>query len=464
MAIHLVLRHESHPMSVKESHVFGQISTRERLAKQFRRSLSVAVAGLVAVAPLVMTTGGASASSAPVTLTVWQNGNPADWGLGFMPDVIKSFEKTHPGVTINMVVKPNNSFFALLTTSFLARNGPDVAEVYAGTYLNQILPFLANLNPYVSASLRNSLPGIQYYSKNSNTNLATYGLPTENQFYNGWYNKALFKKVGISAPPTDFAQMAADCKIFSAKGIQAFADGDPSIVTSGAGAVQDWSYLVAGAYPLKKWNGILKGTIPWNSAPLVKQVKAWASLYSQGCTSKTITTDNAGTLFTSGKAAMVFNFNFMWSTYVKALGSNLGVMVQPWSSTPHHALVQYPGVGYAVNKNSAHLKLAAEFAAYTVSVPAQKMVAASGNIPVLSSIPATGAQAQLQQMAKSGMYKLYPMFDNYMPSQVVAVLDNALPEAFIGRQSPASALQVLQQAFSTVPASQKLVNYHLGGS
>jgi raffinose/stachyose/melibiose transport system substrate-binding protein len=414
-------------------------------------------------ASLIGVSTGAGASSASVTLTVWQNGIPADWGLGFMPDVIKAFEKLHPGTTVDMVVKPNNSYFALLTSSFLGNSGPDVAEVYGGTYLSQIQPYLGNLNSYVPKSVRQNLPGIQYYSKNSNTNLATYGLPTEQQFYNGWYNKALFKKAGISSPPTDFSQMAADCKLFKAKGITAFADGDPSMVTPGAGAVQDWSYLASSAYPLKKWNGILSGSIAYNSAPLVKQVKNWASLYNAGCTTNTVTTDDAVAQFSSGKVAMVFNFNFMWSTFVKTLGSNLAPMIQPWSVTPQKTMVEYPGVGYSVNKASSHEKLAAEFVAYTVSSAAQKLVAASGNIPVLPSIPATGAQAGLQKLAGSGKYTLYPMFDNYMPSQVIAQIDNALPEAFIGRQSAASALGVLQQAFSTVPASERSVNYHLGG-
>lgn len=442
--------------------MFGTIAKR-RFGVQTKRSLSIATAVLVGAASLIGVSGGASASSSPVTLTVWQNGIPADWGLGFIPDVIKAFEKLHPGVTVNMVVKPNNDYFALLSAGFLGNSGPDVAEVYGGTYLTQILPYLGNLNSYVPKSVRQNLPGVQYYSKNSNTNLATYGLPTEQQFYNGWYNKALFKKAGITAPPTDFSQMASDCKLFKAKGIIAFADGDPSLVTPGAGAVQDWSYLAAGAYPLKKWNGILSGSIAYNSSPLVKQVKDWASLYKAGCTTKTVSTDDATTQFTSGKVAMVFNFNFMWSTYVKALGSNLAPMVQPWSVAPQKAMVEYPGVGYSVNKASSHEKLAAEFVAYTVSPAAQKLVAASGNIPVIPSIHATGAQAGLQTLAQSGKYTLYPMFDNYMPSQVVAQIDNALPEAFIGRQSASSALGVLAQAFSTVPASERNVDYHLGG-
>ena len=149
--------------------------------------------------------------------------------------------------------------------------------------------------------MRKSLAGIAYYSNDGNTDTATYAIPSEDQFYNMWYNKALFAKAGVEAPPTDFAEMAADCKKFSAKGITAYADGSPTFVTPGQGAVQDWSYFAGAVYSQKQWNSILDGTIPYNSPALVNEIQHWANLYKDGCTSKNITTQNSDNVFTSGQ-------------------------------------------------------------------------------------------------------------------------------------------------------------------
>jgi raffinose/stachyose/melibiose transport system substrate-binding protein len=428
-----------------------------------RKAIGTACAILVGAATLAACSSSSSGSSGqPVTLTIWQNGNLQDTGFGFINDVIKNFEKAHPNVNVQVVAKPQDNYFALLQTALISHNGPDIADVYAGSYLTNLIPYFANLNQYISASTRKSLAGISYYSKNGNTDEATYAIPSEDQFYNMWYNKALFAKAGVSSPPTDFAQMAAACKKFSAKGITAFADGSPTFVTPGQGAVQDWSYLAGAVYSISQWNSILDGSIPYNSPALVKEISSWASLYKDGCTSKNITTQNSDQLFTTGKVAMVMNYNGLYSTYSKALGSKLGVMIPPWSASPQHMMVELPGAGYAVAQASPNAKLAAEFVAYTVSDASQKLEAAQGGLPVVSNVPAQGAPAELLAMAHSGKYHLYPMFDNYMQPEVVAQLDNQLPQAFIGQVSAQAALTNLEKAFTSLPSAERKVDYHLG--
>lgn len=435
-----------------------------RLGIMSRRAIGTACALVIGTGGLAACgSGGGSGSSGPVTLTVWQNGNLQDTGFGFMTGVVKNFEKAHPNVTVQIVAKPQDNYFALLQTALISHNGPDVADVYAGSYLTSLIPYLLNLNQYVSASTRKSLAGIAYYSKDGNTDTATYAIPSEDQFYNMWYNKALFAKAGVDSPPTDFAQMAADCKKFSAKGIAAFADGSPTFVTPGQGAVQDWSYLAGASYSVSQWNSILDGSIPYNSPALVKEISSWASLYKAGCTSKNFTTQNSDQLFTSGKVAMVMNYNGLYPTYSKALGANLGVMIPPWSATPQHMMVELPGAGYAVAQASPNAKLAAEFVAYTVSAASQKLEAAAGGLPVVSTVSAKGTPAQLLTMAHSGKYKLYPMFDNYMQPEVVAQLDNQLPQAFTGQESAQAALTNLEKAFTSLPSAERKVDYHLGG-
>lgn len=404
----------------------------------------------------------AGSSTKKVTLTVWQDGTLANSGLAFMTKVASDFEATHAGVKIDFLAKPPDNYFALALTALIAGTGPDILQTYPGTYSTNLIPYLKNLNKSVSSSTLSSLAGIQYFGVNSEPSVFTYALPTEEQFYNGWYNKALFKKAGVTTPPADFSQMAMDCKLFRAKGITPFADGIQTFVTPGSGAVHDFSSLANGALTLKQWNSVLDGKIPFTTPALVKAVTSWDQLYKDGCTSKNVTTENASSQFQSGKVAMVFNFSGMYSTYYPSLKSNLGVMVTPWSATPSHQMVELPGSGYAVSKSSPNAKLAAEFVAFTVTSTAQKLAAAGGQVPVISTVPAIGVPAQLAALANSGKYNLYPMFDNFIPQGVVAQLDNALPQAFIGAESATAALNTLEQAFKSLPASQQHSNYGLG--
>jgi raffinose/stachyose/melibiose transport system substrate-binding protein len=423
----------------------------------------VGATGLAACGSGSSGSGGSSAGK-KVTLTVWQDGNLQDTGFGFMKQVATNFEQAHPGVKVQIVEKPPDNYFALLHTALISKTAPDVADVYAGSYLTNLEPYLLNLNKYISASTRSAITGVQYYSKDGDTTKATYGIPSEDQFYNMWYNKALFAKAGIKAPPTDFAEMESDCRALRAKGITPFADGSPTFTTPGSGAVQDWSYLAGAVYSLQQWNSILDGTTPYDSAALVKEITDWAGVYKAGCTSSSVTTQSTDALFTSGKVAMVMNFNGLYPTYNKALGSKLGVMIPPWSETPQKMMVQLPGAGYTVAGDSPNAKLAAEFVASTVSTESQQLEAAGGGIPVVSSVAPKGVPKQLVALAHSGKYQLYPMFDNYMQPEVVAQIDNQLPQAFIGKVSPQSALSTLEQALKSLPSSERDVHYNLGAS
>jgi ABC-type glycerol-3-phosphate transport system substrate-binding protein len=256
--------------------------------------------------------------------------------------------------------------------------------------------------------------------------------------------------------------MAQDCTIFKAKGITAYADGIQTFVTPGSGAVHDWSYLAGGALSLKQWNSLLNGQLPYTAPALVKTVTAWSKLYKDGCTSKNITTQNASSQFQNGKVAMIFNYSGMYPLYYQSLKSNLGVMLTPWSITPVHMMIQLPGSGYAVNKSSPNEKLAAEFVASTVTTASQKLASAGGQVPAIANVPTIGVVSQLVSMASSGKYAIYPMFDNFTPQEIVGQLDNALPQAFIGAESAKSALNTLEQAFKSLPASERHSVFNLG--
>ena len=112
---------------------------RVRRISSRRQFVGVACAVLAGVVGLAACGGGGgstgSSAGQQVTLTVWQNGNLQDTGFGFMTRSSRTSRRLTPDVTIQVVAKPQDNYFALLQTALISHNGPDIADVYAGSYL-----------------------------------------------------------------------------------------------------------------------------------------------------------------------------------------------------------------------------------------------------------------------------------------------------------------------------------------
>ena len=203
------------------------------LRGRVRPAIATRLAALLAGGLLAACGSKWSAGSASKTLTIWQSWSPGENGLGFIYPAAKAFEKANPGVKINIVVKPPDNYFALLQAAMLGHTGPDIAEIYPGTYVRNTIPYFVNLNSYVPASTRQSVTGIKYYSKTGNPNSNTYGFPQKiNSTTCGTTRHCLRTP---ESRLTDFSQMATDCRLLKAKGITPLVDGNPTFTTPAMG-------------------------------------------------------------------------------------------------------------------------------------------------------------------------------------------------------------------------------------
>jgi ABC-type glycerol-3-phosphate transport system substrate-binding protein len=405
--------------------------------------------------------GSGSASSGPTTLTLWQNGSVAS-SDSFLTQIIKNFEAANPGVTIKVVEQPTDNYFALLHTSMISHSAPDIADLFAGTYLTPLFPYLTNLNNYLPASLISSARGAKFYAKGNNTANGTYGAPAADQFYNAFYNKSLFAKAGIQDAPSTWSQFFSDCTALKAKGILPIVYGSQG---GGAemGTHEDLSYLFA-ALPLEQWNGLYNGTVKYNQPTLVQQVQQWQKIYSDRCTNQNaLTSQTPLQQFTHGKAAMIVGGSWLIPTFAP-LGPKLGASIPPFSVDAPKALVEMPGGGYGVPSSSKHVKLATDFLAFMLSPGSQQIIARSGQPPVIASgVKITNpAMQQLLALANSGKYIQYPMFDNFTAPAVTNALDPEFGPAFVGQKSATSALSNIDSTTQSLPPDQKNVNFGFG--
>ncbi|HEY0416631.1 MAG TPA: extracellular solute-binding protein [Gaiellaceae bacterium] len=423
------------------------------------------IIGCAAVAALAVLAGAAyaagRASHEGVTLTLWHN-----YGTGgnavATQKVVAAFEKQNPNITVKVVSQPGGNYFQLLQAAWIAHTAPDLSVQWTGLFDTKYEKQLLNLKPYFSAAELAKVNGAKWASSNFNPAQGLLVMPLENQFYMGFYNKALFKKAGVASVPTNWSQLFAACTKLKAAGVAPIVYGaDPQAIGPNPYPYYDLSYIAAGVYSPAALKGLYTGKIPWTSPALVQQVGNWASMPKRGCTnSDVLTKTNILGAFIKGQAAMIIDGNWDTATLQKAMGANVAPFLPPFTSKPQHGVVQYSGDGFAVSKQSSHPKEAVQFLKFLMSPTAQHIVAAAGLIPDIKGFSATSPLAnQMLAFAKSGK-TVYPMIDNVIQGDVVTTGMKQLDAALGGNISAGSALKSMKQTHDSLPSDQRGPVYH----
>ena len=419
------------------------------------RSFGAAAASLV-LAGTFYASGPASAS-AKTTLTLWQNYGTEQNAVA-TTNLVKAFEKANPTIAIKIVPQPGTSYFAQLQAAAISGNGPDLAVMWTGIFDLQYSKFLVNLKGNVPAADLAKMGGLQWESPNFNKANGPLTMPLETQFYIGFYNKALFKRAGITSVPTDWSQLFAACAKLKAIGVT------PMVYGNGGQAIStefypwyDMSYLMIGAHSLADWKGLYDGAIPWTSAVNVAQMKNWASLQSKGYANKDVLTNTTNIqTFEKGKAAMLIDGTWDTAQYTKSMGSNVAAFVPPFSTTPIKGVVQYPGDGFSVMKYSKNKAAAFKFIDFLTTNQAGNIINQAGLIPDIAGLTTSNpVNQQMLDFVTKGHMVAYPMMDNFIQVNVGNAADKVLPAVLGNQQSAKSALQNMQQIWQQLPVAQR---------
>lgn len=151
----------------------------------------------------------ASASSAHITLTMWQQ-----WGGGHeeatLKKIIKQYEKLHPNITIQETPVTDNS---KILTAISGGNPPDIVDLGSSGVLGDWASkgALTDLTPFIQADKAFSKDVYVTSGWSAVTvNGKPYGLPFMNFDAALLYNKALFKSAGIKSVPKTLQQLQTD--------------------------------------------------------------------------------------------------------------------------------------------------------------------------------------------------------------------------------------------------------------
>jgi raffinose/stachyose/melibiose transport system substrate-binding protein len=427
----------------------------------------MAIMVLVMIAACGSSSSNSSSSSSPgtspVKLTIWHNYG-TEQNATALQNLAAAFHQLHPNVTIKVVSQPADNYFALLQAAAVSKTGPDLAVMWTGLFTLQYKDFLVNLKDKVPAAdlARINPDALKWVSDGFDPANGPYVMPLEEQFYIGFYNKAIFKKAGVTSFPTDWSELLAACQKIKAAGYTPFTYGNGGQpLTATFYPYYDLSYLMIGNYPVDQWVNLYSGQTPWTSSANVAALSKWAQLKKLGYTNPDVITktNNLGD-FESGKAAMIMDGTWDTKKFTDALGSKVAAFVPPFTDQPVKGVVDFAGDGISAMSYSKNVSTATQFLDFMTTTQAGDIINQAGLIPAITGMTTTNpVNQQMLDFATKGGMTVYPMIDNVIQSEVVNVGNKELPSVLNGSISPQAALQAMQNALQKLPADRRTNTY-----
>jgi raffinose/stachyose/melibiose transport system substrate-binding protein len=283
--------------------------------------LALAAAGCTASSPSSSGAAGGGGDAEKANLTYWYWGeSDAPGANDWMKARTAEYQKQHPGVSINLVLQSTDTLIGAFTTAAQTKSGPDIATQWATIpVLSQAWAgAIAPLSDYVPQAQRANWIGTQ-----ENTDKGKlYAMPMYVIGVPLAYNKELFGKAGLSAPPKTFDEMLSDCSKLKAAGITPIGMGNKD------GYFGAWFFSNFGKQNLDSTSDLKQaiiGKADITSAKYTGYYEAMHQLKSNGCLSDDIaslTLDQGMAKFGSGKAAMAWGTDGIVNNWAKQLGAD----------------------------------------------------------------------------------------------------------------------------------------------
>lgn len=412
-----------------------------------RRSL-LGLAGAGAGALLLSACGGESGSqqdpSAPQTVEWWhiQTTDPLKplWAaLG------KEYETAHSNVKINITDQENDAFKQKLTTVTQAGDPPDLFQSWGGGVLKQQVDagLVKDLTGDVASWIGELTPiALEQYKVDGKI----YAIPWDMGMVGFWYNKELFGRAGIAAPPATWSELLDAVRKLKAAGITPIALGGKD---KWPGHFY-WSYLairIAGVEALKQAAAEKNFDTP-DFAAAGARLKELVDLqpFQKGFLGAGYEqTDSQASTMGNGQAAFELmgqwapSVQAAWSTSKQGIGDKLGFFPFPAVDGGKGKVTDAfgGGNGFAVGKNAPPATV--DFLKSIVSAANQRKAAETGavlpaNKGAVDGIKTANGKLVAETFAAATGFQLY--LDQAFAPAVGTQVNDSVAELIAGRKSP----------------------------
>jgi raffinose/stachyose/melibiose transport system substrate-binding protein len=190
--------------------------------------LLAAILLILASASLIAQSGGK-----PVKLTFWcgsayYNSDEAkkpqsEWAI---TKIVKQFEEQNPNISVEVTpIELSSETIAKFKAAAIAKNGPDIIELWTGSYLFPLKDILLPLNKYIPVSDKEMIGGWDAVTYNFKPDGEILGYPCGNNYAGLVYNKSLVLAAGMDwdkKPPKTTEEFRAALRKIKATGVVPF--------------------------------------------------------------------------------------------------------------------------------------------------------------------------------------------------------------------------------------------------
>lgn len=324
-------------------------------------------------------------------------------------DAIARFNKVYPNIKVQQTCVPVtewSDFIQKWTTMITSGDAPDVInyglEATQMAVKNNLLYKLDNIISSDSTLSANKGNYAKSLINGFTVGGSLYGIPNGTQTMVMYYNKTIFKKLGISDPTDnwtwdDFYKIAAQ---ITKSGVYGFG------LSSSYFQLTPW-WVTNGAYPTS--TDYSKPTL--NSAGMVDSVTFLEKLVKEKITPDPISSD-VYTMFANKKVAMVGAGRWCISTWEKAGMTNDTFDCVQWPKNKQSGTV-YGGAAWGISSTTKNLNYATELLKAMVSDETNKATAAGGQqIPPTKSL---ATSPEIMGETPDGINKLWTAVENGTP-------------------------------------------------
>ena len=384
-----------------------------------------------------------------ITALIWA----PDWPQE-MQEIAAAFTRAHPDIKVDVQFMIGNSVEENLKPKVAANRLPDLISINPNAYAAGLAEQGILVDVGRSAAWDNMLDQLKPdWTAPSGRHYGVAGGVAATLIY---YNKALFRRAGITALPSNFAQFLAVCEQLKQAGITPLVldGGFPNMLANGP-----FSYGFANNVAARQpdWRQQLAAGRLDLDTPEVADVFAKIKLlpergYVQAGFLNT-GYDDGIQLFADGRAAMAFEGTWaagrLMGGKATQAGAQVGIFTPPWNA-PGKQVVPVLGseTGFAVC-DTRHREAALQFLDYLVGrgYPLQQMK--RKNIPSMKRLaaPAVNAPQLTAAIAQiSAAPQAVPPYYVFLPASAIELLHPLLQEVLAGQATPQQAAARLNAA------------------
>ncbi|MEU9342463.1 extracellular solute-binding protein [Streptomyces sp. NPDC048278] len=393
--------------------------------------------------------GSDSGTSGGITTVEWWNISTTEPAKGVWAALAKKFEAQNPKVKLKIVQLENDAYKTKMTALTASGKLPDIFHTWGGGVLQQQVD--AGLVKDLTDPTKSWADGLLPVAKQPYIlDNKTYGIPFDIGMVGFWYNKALFKKAGISTPPTTWSGFLDAVKKLKAAGVTPLALAGKESWTG----MYYWAYLAmrtAGIDALKKADGD-KDFTGAGFVEAGQHLKDLVDLqpFQKGFLGAAYSTPT-GQAATVGNAKAAMELMGQWAPNVEAdagkgIGADLGFFPFPAVEGGKGALTEVfgGGGGHALRADApqAALDFLKFFASETTDA---ELVKKTGVLPVVPAAESALTDANLKlvqaQLKAATGFQLY-LDQAYAPA-VGQQVNDSVASLIAGSKSPQDVAQAI---------------------